>query len=791
MSGKLFGQEITVIDKVTQQRIPGAKVYSINPKVQRVANMDGRFQLSDFYHCDSVYVSYTNYHTEGYSVQDLRSEVQVELTDAHLPISEMVVTGNRWEKDKSKIPKRINKLNLKDLELLGPQTSADLLESSGYVFVQKSQLAGGSPQLRGFGTNRVMIVVDGVRMNNAIFRSGNLQNVISLDANSLESVEVMFGPGAVMYGSDAIGGVMDFNTKKAKFSTDSSKVLIKANVFGRYSSAANEITTHFDFNYGNEKWAFVTAASYSQFGDLRTGSNGDEFFLRSTYQLETENGHEMIMNDDPQLQISSGFGQWSALQKIAFNPSEKNEFVYGFNYSETTDAPRYDRLIQDKDENDTLDYIDWHYGPQKWMMHRLTWLNSNESVISDHFRITLAYQNYQESRHDTKFGSAWTRNQYERVNIGSLNADFEKKLGERSEMEYGLEYVYNQVNSNAINEYFWGDYIGINPRYPDGSTWQSAGAYLNLENEFADKFSFHSGLRYSHYLINAEFDTTLFQYPVSSTTNNNGSLSGSLGLVYNPSKKGQYYLNVSTGYRAPNIDDIGKVFDSEPGRVVVPNVELKPEHAINGEIGFMQAFKNRFKLDAAVYYTYLIDALARADYSFNGQDSIMYEGTLSRVQAVQNLSEAYVYGAQGGFELVLYKGLTLNSSISYQKGFQLEIDSNVYYPLNHVAPLFGRTSIKYKRRQLFLEFYTVYHGAMDADDMPLGERDDLVYAKDEDGNNYTPSWYTINFKGSIFFNKHLALNFGIENITDQLYRTFGSGISAPGRNYMISLRATF
>lgn len=766
-------------------------MYSINPKVQIVANMDGRFQLSHFYHCDSIYITYMNYHTEGYLVQDLKNKVQVELTDAHLPISEMVVTGNRWEKDKSKIPKRINKLNLKDLQLLGPQTSADLLESSGYVFVQKSQFAGGSPQLRGFGTNRVMIVVDGVRMNNAIFRSGNLQNVISLDANSLESVEVMFGPGAVMYGSDAIGGVMDFKTKTAKFSTDSSKALIKSNVFTRYSSAANELTSHFDFNYGNKKWAFMTSGSYSKFGDLTAGSNGDEFFLRPTYQIETDNGHEMVVNDDPQVQISSGFGQWSALQKIAYRPSEKNEIVYGFNYSETTDAPRYDRLIQDKDENDTLDYIEWYYGPQKWMMHRLTWLNSNRSTLSDHFRVTVAYQNYQESRHDTKFGSAWTRRQFERVNIGSLNADFEKVLGERSEMEYGLEYVYNKVNSNALSEYFWGDNIILNPRYPDGSTWQSAGAYINLENELSKKINFHTGIRYSHYLINVDFDTTLFPYPVSSTSNDNGSLSGSLGLVYNPSEKGQYYVNVSTGYRAPNIDDIGKVFDSEQGLVVVPNVDLKPENALNAEIGFMQAFRNRFKLDMAIYYTYLSDAMARSDYTFNGSDSIQYEGTMSKVQAVQNLSDAYVYGVQGGFELVIAKGLTLNSMISYQKGYEFEIEEDAYYPLNHVAPLFGRTSIKYKRRQLFLELYTVYHGEMSSSDLPLGERDDLVYAKDEEGNNYTPAWYTINFKSSIYFNKHLSLNLGVENITDQLYRTFGSGISAPGRNYMVSFKASF
>jgi len=170
-----FSQEITILDKVTQVYIPGVKVYATNPKVQTLSDGQGKFNLELFSECDSVYVSYTSYETQELSVFELKGVAQIELTDQALSVSEMIVTANRWEQDKAKVPNRIAKLNMKDAELLGPQTTADLLETSGYVFVQKSQLAGGSPQLRGFGTNRVMITVDGVRMNNAIFRSGNLQ----------------------------------------------------------------------------------------------------------------------------------------------------------------------------------------------------------------------------------------------------------------------------------------------------------------------------------------------------------------------------------------------------------------------------------------------------------------------------------------------------------------------------------------------------------------------------------------------------------------------------------------
>ena len=185
------------------------------------------------------------------------------------------------------------------------------------------------------------------------------------------------------------------------------------------------------------------------------------------------------------------------------------------------------------------------------------------------------------------------------------------------------------------------------------------------------------------------------------------------------------------------------------------------------------------------------DALARANYTYNGQDSILYEGSLSQVQAVQNISNAYVYGIQGGVEFAFGKGFSLRSTISYQKGFEYNIDSASYFPKSHITPVFGRTSLSYKRKRIRVEVSAVYHGRMSYEDFPLNERGDQVYATDENGLTYTPSWYTLNFKGSYFFNKHISVNAGVENITDQLYRTFGSGISASGRNFMISLKGTF
>jgi TolB-like protein/Tfp pilus assembly protein PilF len=207
-------------------------------------------EASIFKSVDSIYFRHMGYETLVFTYQQIESmKFKVELSEENISLDEIIVSANRWEDNKIENPYRIEKISLEEVSFQNPQTSADMIGANDYIYIQKSQLAGGSPTLRGFAANRVMIVVDGVRMNNAIFRTGNLKNIISIDASSLESTEILFGPGAVMYGSDAIGGVMSFHTLEAKLS-DGEKPLIKGSAFGRFSSGSIEKSGHFDLNLG-------------------------------------------------------------------------------------------------------------------------------------------------------------------------------------------------------------------------------------------------------------------------------------------------------------------------------------------------------------------------------------------------------------------------------------------------------------------------------------------------------------------------------------------------------------
>jgi hemoglobin/transferrin/lactoferrin receptor protein len=490
------------------------------------------------------------------------------------------------------------------------------------------------------------------------------------------------------------------------------------------------------------------------------------------------------------LQVGSGYQQFNLLQNFSFRPGTDQELLYGFQYARTGDAARYDRLILDEDENDTLDFYDWYYGPQVWMMHRLEFNSSRTKKLHDKLRLNLAYQRFEESRHDLRSGSATYRRQFEQVDAFSFNADLVKILDSNWTFRYGSEFVLNQIGSTAYREKLNGEKMTINSRYPDGSLWYTAGVYWNGEYQLNKKWHFETGVRYSLFGMQAEFDTSLFAYPIVNTSSLNSALNGSVGVIYKSGSASHLYLNLSTGFRAPNMDDLGKVVDSEPGRVVVPNPSIRSEYAYNAETGFVQSIGQFLRLDGSFYYTYLDDALVRSTYALNGQDSIEYEGQKSEVLAIQNASNAFVYGAQLGVR-VIWNKFIFYSNLNLQEGMQFENDLAAYYPLNHIMPVFGRTGIKFIAKQVYVDLNVIYQGEMSPEELPLQERGTAVYARNEDGETYVPSWYTINLKAAYHFNKHLTLSAGMENIMDLRYRTMGSGISASGRNIVVSLRGVF
>jgi hemoglobin/transferrin/lactoferrin receptor protein len=784
----VHSQTITVLEKGTNEPIVGVVIYNFKKDKSVVTNFDGKASLALFDVKETIYFQNFLYKKQSIKITKQGADFTVYLVPKIEDLNQIVISASKFEQSKRDIPQTIVNISSKDIAFENPQTSADLLESTGNVYIQKSQLGGGSPMIRGFSTNRLLITVDGVRMNNATFRGGNLQNVISIDPFSIQNTEITLGAGSVVYGSDAIGGVMSFYTKKPQLSYKDS-LFFNANTAFRYASANREKTGHLDLNFGLKKWAFLTSVSYTDFDDLRMGRHGPDDYLRLEY-VETINGEDTIVeNENPRIQTPTGYDQINFLQKVRYEPKENLSFDLGLYYTTTSSYPRYDRLLRYRDGN--LRSAEWDYGPQSWFMSNFQMTKvSSSSNLYDKLQATAAYQNFQEGRFDRDFQSTIRNVREEAVDAYSLNVDLEKGLSDKTKLFYGLEYVYNNVNST-------GEEIDITTnmtspavsRYPNGSNWQSLAAYASFKYKPNSKFVFQSGLRYNHVTAKANFteNNKFLNLPFDSTTLDAGALTGTAGVSWIPSEMIQWKLNASTAFRAPNIDDIGKVFDSEPGAVVVPNQNLKPEYAYGGELGLKLNFNTIFVIDIATYYTFLDNALIRRNYTLNGESEILYDGEMSNVQATQNASKEWIYGFEVGVKLNISEQLQLSSQYNIIGG--TEEDDGVEVPVRHIAPNFGNTHLSYQSGKFQIDAFAEYNNELSFNKLaPSEQSKDFIYALNANGNPYSPSWYTFNLRTNYRYSKALIITASLENITDQRYQTYSSGIAAPGRNLILALR---
>ncbi len=703
-------------------------------------------------------------------------------------LSEVIISANRWKQYSKDVPQKVSIISQAKVALHNPQTAADLLTISGKIFMQKSQQGGGSPMIRGFATNRLLYAVDGIRMNTAIFRGGNIQNVISLDPFATEQTEVVFGPGSVMYGSDAIGGVMSFQTLTPQFSNEV-KTAVSGSAATRFSTANNEKTGHFDVTVGWKKWASVTSISSNEFGDLKMGSHGPEEYLRPFY-VQRQNGVDVVVtNEDPLVQKPTAYSQVNFMQKLRFQPNENWDFQYGLHFSETSSYSRYDRHIRYNSVG-LPRYGEFYYGPQKWIMNNLNITHQSNSKLFDEMVLRLAHQFFEESRVSRNINNSNREIRTEKVNAYSINVDFSKAISLTHKTYYGVEYVFNDVNSSGINQNIVAGTSQSGPsRYPQ-ATWQSMGVFVNNQYLVTDKTSLQAGLRYNKYILKADFDTTFYPFPFTEANIDNGSITGSAGIVFRPTDKWVISSNVATAFRSPNVDDVGKVFDSEAGSVVIPNPNLEAEYAYNIDLNVAKMFGKCVKVDVSTYYTLLDNALVRRDFTLNGASEIVYDGELSQVQAIQNAAKANVYGIQAGVEVKLPTGFRFSTDLNFQKGEE-ELDNGDKSPSRHTAPFFGISRVGYANSKLDLELNFQFSDKVAFKDLAEEEKGKKeIYARDQNGNPYSPSWYTLNLKSMYKLTENFTLSAGIENITDQRYRPYSSGIVAPGKNIILAVRAT-
>lgn len=783
---QIKAQTIQVINAKTGQPIEG--VLLITESFSTQTDNSGKAKIDNFSSDDQIlfkHSSYSKFQTGKEKI--IKQGKIVWLNEDPVRLDEIVVSANRWEQSKAEIPNKIATISIAETEHFNPQTAADLVGTGNGVFVQKSQMGGGSPMIRGFSANRILLVVDGLRMNNAIYRSGNLQNIISIDANSVENTEIIFGPGSVIYGSDALGGVLSFNTLKPKLST-TSETDFSGKIMSRFSSANMEKTVHGTFNFGGKKWAALVSSTFSGFDDLKMGSNGRDEYLRPEFVLQDafDGTDKIVKSENPKIQTYTQYNQFNFLGKLRFRPTEKLEINLNGNHSQTSNIPRYDRLIVYK--NNKLRYGEWYYGPQILTLFSGQVNYEQQSTLFDKLSFLTGFQKYTESRYDRNLNNPIRNGRKEDLSIFSINLDLDKIIDNKNELFYGIESYLNNINSAGTTlNLLSNENETIPSRYPDDSKYGSFAGYLSYKLKLNKNIVLQAGSRFTHTWLNGDFNPEDYNFPFAGFDMKNSAVIGNLGIVWHPTEEWQISSNLSSGFRSPNIDDVAKVFDSEPGNVVVPNPNLKPEYARNIEIGIVRSFAGKASIEISAFYTKLKDAMVRRDFILNGKDSILYDGTLSKVEALVNADAADIYGGTVAFEYLFTNTLRTRNDITLTDG-----EDSDGFPVRHAPPLFGSSHLIYENQKLYADLYANYNGKLDFEDLALSEQEKpYMYATDKNGNPFSPAWWTLNLKINYKLLPQVVLGGGVENMLDKRYRTYSSGIVSPGMNFIFSVSARF
>jgi hemoglobin/transferrin/lactoferrin receptor protein len=702
-----------------------------------------------------------------------------------IELDQIIVNSQRFPKQKRTISQQVESISKNEIEFQNSQNTADVFANLGVLAIQKSQQGGGSPVIRGFEASRILLVLDGVRMNNLIYRGGHLQNSITVDKNMLENIDVLFGPSSTIYGSDALGGAIFLQTKNAKLFSENGNKSFSGNFLTNYSSVNEGKSGHLDFNFGSEKWASLTSFSYNDYGDLKMGKqkNGsNDFFGERPFYTETINGVDTkVANDDKYVQKFSGYKQYDFMQKIVFQPSATTRHSLNLQYSTTTDIPRYDRLTDPKGNN--FKWATWNYGPQKRLLGAYK-LSKQQLFSNTDLNLTLSYQNIEESRLTRKWGKSDLENRIEKVSVYAINSDFKTKIG-NGDFIYGADLVYDDLKSSAFaKNILTGVESILDSRYPNGknNTFSAEGfAYFN--NKINEKSSYNASLRAGYKILKSQIVYNPLNLPYTEVNQKNITYSGAIGFVNNPTQNVKVALNLASAYRVPNIDDLSKIFESGTDGLIVPNNNLKPEKSVTADFSITLWEGNRFQIENTVFYTKLYDPILTDKFTFNGKSTIDYGGKSDNIiLANQNQGSGSIYGISSSVKSYFTKSLLFYANLNATKG-RVQNDKGEF-PLDHIAPVYGKVGFRFENKFVNLDLNMNYSGNKSLTDYSKSGEDNLDYAV----ATGTPSWETYNFKAGISAIKNLTVFTGVENILDTQYRTFSSGINAGGRNVYVGAK---
>lgn len=625
-------------------------------------------------------------------------------------------------------PRAIDVVTRQLLNERSPQDIGQALEQTPGVLIQRTGRGQSSPFVRGLTGQQVLILVDGIRMTNATFRAGPNQYFNTIDPNMVERIEVIRGPGSVLYGGDAIGGVINVVTKKA---TNTGYNFLTAGTVQRFSSADLGYTGRVDVEGSVGSTGIFAGGGYGNYNNLDLGGPPD-----------------CPPGFDVGRQPATSWRYNSADIKMNYLIGDCAEFVFGFQHYVGEDVFRSDRFPQNRE---TI------FDPQQRNLTFVRLQGYSDSSLISTYQITGSLHRTKEGRIDSRpIGTFDAAREFTDEQTG-VNAVFTSDLGYAGILSYGVDWYHDEIDASIYNP----DGDGDSVQFPNDSYYSRYGFFLQWDVPLTDRLLATSGVRYEHVTAGA---TVTAGGVADHVDPEYQDWIGHVGLTYELSPCMHLVGSISEGFRAPNLDDLAAVNDNVFVGTQLPNPNLQPETSITYEVG-AKVDGDLFRGQVFTWWTDL------QDYIVRGAPNMML--LLERTNG-----EAYLNGVELSGEYLLRDDRSLYGNFWYTYGQNTVADE----PLSRIPPMQGIIGLR-QRWNGGNDWFDFYAWLVDKQDR-LSARDISDVRRIPSGG--TPGYATFNLRYGRMITERQRLSLNLENIFDKQYRVHGSGSAGPGINAVLT-----
>ena len=661
---------------------------------------------------------------------DMRREIRLLPTVVQLN-QQTVTTTQRTETPDFVRPEVTTLLTTRDLRQRAPRTVPEALFGATGVFLQKTNHGGGSPFVRGLTGQQTLLLVDGIRLNNATFRSGPNQYLNTIDPQSVDQIEVVRSSGSVAYGSDAIGGVVNVLTRNPSFAD---RAGFTGGLFTKAMTRDMEYSGRAEVGFSGPTVAVVGALAYRKFGDLVAGRG--------------------LGRETP-----TGYGQLSGDVKARFRLSDRYVATVAYQNLRQDSVPVYHRV---RLEN----YRYYQFNPQRRQLGYARLEGFYDRPFLKSVQLTASWQRQTEGRQSQKNANAAgvpAPAIHERDETTTTGLTLLATAGPTRhwQMQNGVEWYLDRVRSGRddVNTQTG----AITPKrglYPDRATMSSL-ALFSLHTITLNKLTLTAGGRYNAFQISTP-EATLGEATIRPS-----ALVGNVGASFALVPAVRVVASVQSAFRAPNVDDLGTLGIVD-FRYEVPNARLEPERSLNKEVG-MKVRTERLSATVLAYHNQLSNFISRVRA---GEDSIQGYP----VYLKQNSAESFIRGLEVEVEYEVMPNWLAYAGATYTYGQNVTANE----PFRRIPPLNGRAGLTYQSAKgWWARAELLMAGAQTR--LAKGDQDDNRISK-----GGTPAWQVVNLNGGYRW-KFITLSAELQNLTNEAYRTHGSGVDGVGRSAWLSV----